>query len=109
MTSRERVAACLRHTKPDRVPIHEAFWAVTVQRWQGEGLPAGVSAEQYFGLEIGTMTVDNSFAFETEVLSSTDDYITVRDNWGDVRKDWKDRRSTPELIDFPIKTRAEWD
>jgi uroporphyrinogen decarboxylase len=108
MTSRERVAACLRHEKPDRVPLHEAFWGVTVERWRKEGLPEGVSAEQHFGLELDLIALDNSFGFETEVLSRGEQYITIRDNWGVTKKDWLDRRSTPELIDFPIKTRAEW-
>lgn len=109
MTSRERVAKALRHEKPDRVPLHEAFWAVTVERWRKEGLPEDVSAEKHFGLEIDLIALDNSFGFETKVLARTDQFITVRDNWGDTRRDWLDRRSTPELIDFPIKARAEWD
>ncbi len=109
MTSRERVEKCLRHERPDRVPIYEAFWEATLNRWRTEGLPEGADAEDYFGLEIDHIAMDNSFGFEPEVLERTDEYIVERDSWGDLKRNWIDHRSTPELLDFPIKTRAEWD
>jgi uroporphyrinogen decarboxylase len=109
MTSRERVGLCLRHQRPDRVPIQESFWEATVNRWRTEGLPAEVSAEDYFGLEIKQTSVDNSFGFPHEVIERTDEYIIERNSWGDLTKNWLDHRSTPELLDFSIKTRAQWD
>jgi len=109
MTSRERVGRCLRHQRPDRVPIHEAFWEATVNRWRTEGLPAEVSAEDYFGLEFALVSIDNSFGFPTEIVERTDEYIIERDSWGDLKRNWLDHRSTPELLDFSIKSRREWD
>jgi uroporphyrinogen decarboxylase len=109
MTSRERVGKALRHQQPDRVPIHEAFWEATTNRWRQEGLPPDVSPDDYFDTEIRTISVDNSFGLPTEVVERTDEYVTVRDNWGVLKRDWLDHRSTPELLDFPIKSRAQWD
>jgi uroporphyrinogen decarboxylase len=109
MTSRERVGLCLRHQRPDRVPIHESFWEATVNRWRTEGLPAEVSADDYFGLEIRQTSVDTSFGFPHEVIERTDEYIIERNSWGDLTRNWLDHRSTPELLDFSIKTRAQWD
>jgi uroporphyrinogen decarboxylase len=108
MTSRERVGLCLRHQRPDRVPIHESFWEATVNRWRTEGLPADVSAEDYFGLEIRQTSVDNSFGYPYEVVERTDEYIVARDSWGDLTRNWLDHRSTPELLGFSIQTRAQW-
>ena len=109
MTSRDRVLTCLRHGKPDRVPIHEAFWEATLNAWRTQGLPEGVSAEEHFGREIVIVNVDNSFGFPPEEIARTDEYVIERDNWGDTKRNWLDHRSTPELIGFPIETRAEWD
>jgi uroporphyrinogen decarboxylase len=53
--------------------------------------------------------VDNSFGFEPEIVERTDEYVIERDSWGDLKKNWNDRRSTPELFDFPVKSRADWD
>jgi uroporphyrinogen decarboxylase len=109
MTSRERVEKALRHKRPDRVPIHESFWQATADRWRTEGLPADVSPDDYFGTEIRLISVDNSFGFPYEVVEQADEYVVVRDEWGVLKRDWPDHRSTPELLDFHVKSRAQWD
>jgi len=109
MTSRERVGRCLRHERPDRVPIFECFWDATIDRWRGEGLPPDISAEDYFGLEIELMEVDNTFGFPPEIVERTGEYVIERDGWGYLKRNWADRRSTPELLDFAVKSRADWD
>ena len=57
MTARERFLAVL-NGKPcdDRLPMVEwvPWWHVTIERWEGEGLPAGMDyaqSLQYFGLD----------------------------------------------------------
>ena len=109
MTSRERVDRALRHQRPDRVPFHESFWEATGNRWRREGLPAGVSPDDYFETEFRYIGVDNSFAYPYEVIERTDEYVIERDNWGMLKRNWADRRSTPELLDFPIKSKTDWD
>lgn len=57
MTPRQRFLSALSFAPAgDRLPMLEwgAWWDETVARWQAEGLPAGVDAEQildYFGME----------------------------------------------------------
>ena len=109
MTSRERVGKALRHQRPDRVPFHESFWEATVNRWHREGLPADVPVDEYFDTEFRYMGVDNSFGYPYEVIERTDEYVIVRDDWGVVKRDWSDHRSTPELMDFAIKSKSDWD
>jgi uroporphyrinogen decarboxylase len=109
MTSRERVGKALRHETPDRVPIHESFWEATADRWRTEGLPADAPPDDHFNTEIRLIAVDNSFGFPLEEVERTDDHVVVRDEWGVLKRDWLDHRSTPELLDFRVKSRAQWD
>ena len=109
MNSRERVAKALRHERPDRVPMQESFWAATTNRWRGEGLPEGVSPDDHFETEIRLISVDNSFGFPPEEIERTDEYVVARDHWGVLTRNWLDHRSTPELLDFRVKSRADWD
>jgi uroporphyrinogen decarboxylase len=109
MTSRERVAKALRGEKPDRVPIHEAFWEATTNAWHTQGLPAGVSPDDQFDTEIRTIGVDNSFGYPHQEIEHTDEYVITRDSRGVLMRKWVDHRSTPELLDFAIKSRADWD
>jgi uroporphyrinogen decarboxylase len=108
MTSRDRVAACLRHGRPDRVPVFECFWDATLEQWRQQGLPADVAPEDHFGLDIRLMEVDNTFGFPHEVVERTEEYVVERDGWGYLKRNWTDRRSTPELLDFAVKSRADW-
>jgi uroporphyrinogen decarboxylase len=109
MTSRERVAKCLRGERPDRVAIHEAFWEATTNAWHQQGLPADVSPDDYFETELRTIGIDNSFGYPPEEVERTDEYVITRDSRGALMRNWLDHRSTPELLDFAIKSRADWD
>jgi uroporphyrinogen decarboxylase len=109
MTSRERVGKALRGERPDRVPIHESFWEATTNAWRGQGLPDGVSPDDYFGTEIRLLSIDNSFGLPSEEVERSAESVTVRDSWGILKRDWLDHRSTPELLDFAVKSRADWD
>ena len=109
LTSRERVGKALRGQRPDRVPIHEAFWGATANRWRGEGLPAGISPDDHFGTEIRCLTLDNSPGLPYQEVERTDEHVVARNEWGVLQRNWVDRRSTPELLDFPVKSKADWE
>ena len=108
MTSRERVLAALNHSEGDRVPIHDSPWATTVRRWHEEGLPAGVTPQQYFGFEFSGTGADLTLRMPTEVVEETDEYRIAWDGNGALRKNFRHSTSTPECIDFKIKTAADW-
>jgi uroporphyrinogen decarboxylase len=109
VTSRQRVAACLRHERPDRVPVFECFWDATLAQWRQQGLPADVAPAEHFDLDIRLMEVDNTFGFPHEVVARTEECVVERDGWGYLKRNWADRRSTPELLDFAVKSRADWE
>lgn len=108
MTSRERVTLALEHKEPDRVPIHDSPWGATIERWRKEGMPADISPHDYFGYELAGFSADTSPRFPVEILEETDEYIITRDSFGGVRKNWRDYSTTPEIIDWPVKTKEDW-
>lgn len=108
MDSRERILTALSHREPDRVPIHDGPWPATIDRWHREGLPEDMSPAEYFGYEIVFMGCDLSPRFPEETLEETDEYVIQRTATGAINKNFRDRRSTPGLVDRPIKTKEDW-
>ncbi len=108
MTGRERVLAALNHREGDRVPIHDTPWFTTVRRWHQEGLPVDMTPQQYFGFEQSGTGADLTLRMEPEVVEETDEYTIAWNSNGALRKNWKNATSTPECIDFKIKTASDW-
>ncbi len=108
MTSRERVLAALHHREPDRVPIDDHPWRTTVVRWHEEGLPEGVTPAEYFGFEFSGAGADTTLRMEPQVVEETDEYTIAWNANGALRKNFRHSTSTPECIDFKIKTSADW-
>ena len=109
LTSRERIMAALEHREADRVPITESMWGTTVARWHREGLPEGQTPQSYFGLETVGVPVDLTFQIPAEVVEQTDEYVVRRTEYGRLQKTWRHMASTPELLDFPVKCRSDWE
>jgi len=106
---RERIKMILQHREADRIPIHDSIWQATVDRWRSEGLPSGVSPNDYFGFEIAIFEADTSPRFPIEVLYEDEEYIVERDQYGGIRKNHKDYSTTPLIIDYPCKSREDWE
>ena len=109
MTGRERFQAALAHQPVDRIPIHDAPWSTTVERWHGEGLPAETSANEFFGYELGETWVGVNFKFPPETVEDTEEYTLLRNADGVLAKNWKHATSTPEWLDYTLRTRADWE
>jgi len=111
LTPRDRVIYALEHKedKLDRIPIHDSPWGATVDRWRREGLPPGVSPADYFGYEIAIFGADTSPQFPVEVLYENDEYIVERTSFGGIRRNHRDYSTTPEIIDWPCKSKEDWE
>jgi uroporphyrinogen decarboxylase len=109
MNARERVLAALNFEEGDRIPIHDTLWEVTVDRWHSEGLPVDVAPNEFFDYDMVWFGADTSPMFPVRTLSETDRYITETTPYGGVRRSHKDLSGTPELVDYPCKTRADWE
>lgn len=70
LTSRERFARMYAHQEADRVPIIDGPWEATIERWQREGMPAGVSYVDYFDLDrVSSISVDTSPRYPVQTSS----------------------------------------
>jgi len=108
MTGRERVLRALNHQVPDRVPIQDSPWGATVSRWRKEGLSEDISPDEYFGYEFAFFGADLSPRFPVKVIEKNEEYIITTTPMGGVRKNHRDYSTTPEIIDYPIKTKDDW-
>ncbi|TFH05378.1 MAG: hypothetical protein E4H09_02090 [Spirochaetales bacterium] len=116
MNSRDRFLATMNYRERDRCPWGEmGFWPETLDRWHTEGWPDGTYLNQYLGFDrlredVGVAT---GFipAFDEKVLEEDDTYRVVRRGSGDVVKEFKGKISfrMPQWIDFPLKTRSDWE
>jgi len=109
MDARDRVLLALQHREADRVPISDFPWSTTEERWHREGLPAGVSAAEYFGFDLWGFWGDNSLQLEPRTVEEGADYTVTTGTDGQTVRNWKGRTSTPELVDFAITSRARWE
>jgi uroporphyrinogen decarboxylase len=109
ITSQERVRLALNHKEADRIPIHDSPWGATVDRWRNEGLPHHVSVDEFFGYEIVQIGPDLSPMFPVRVLERTEEYITETTPYGGIRRNHRDYSTTPEIIDYGLKTREDWE
>jgi len=61
LDGRERFTAIMSFRRPDRFPLYEwlGYWKDTLDRWYGEGLPAGMTVEDYFDFDrIDSLPID---------------------------------------------------
>jgi len=109
MTARERFLMALEHKEADRIPIHDSPWKSAIRRWHGEGLPADVNPSEYFDFEMVVFGADTSPRFPVKTVEENKEYITKTTPYGGLRRDHKDYSTTPEIIDYPVKTRDDWE
>lgn len=108
-TPRKRVLRALNHKESDRIPIHDNPWTSTIDRWKSEGLPSGISPADFFGFEMASFSPDTSPQFPVEIIREDEEYIVERDSYGGIRKNHRDRSTTPEIIDYPCKSKMDWE
>ncbi|MDP6053180.1 MAG: uroporphyrinogen decarboxylase family protein [Candidatus Latescibacteria bacterium] len=108
MTSRDRIRNAISHKESDRIPIHDSPWGATVNRWRKEGMPDDIPPQEYFEYEMVSCSADLSPRFPIKILEKNEFYITETTPYGGVRKNFRDYSTTPEVIGWPIKSRADW-
>jgi len=109
MTPKDRVILALQHKEADRIPIQDMLWCTTEARWRGEGMPDDKPIHEQFGWEMAGFGGDETLRLPAERIEETDQYVVAKGADGAVVKNWKGRASTPEMIEFTIRTRADWE
>ncbi|MCC6446790.1 MAG: hypothetical protein IT210_25485 [Armatimonadetes bacterium] len=109
MTTYERMKRMYAHREADRVPITDAPWGSTLERWRREGMPEGISYTDYFGLDrFVSIGMDNSPRFPVGTVEETEEYIIHTSQWGATMRSWKHAGGVPEFLDFIIKDPDSW-
>lgn len=119
MTDRERFLACLLGGPTDRPPywLFWGPWETTWQRWRREGMLERFASygdvRRHFGAESPPAGLDVNCGpcprIERRVLEETDRFVVATDGWGIKRRDFKGHTSMPEFVEFPVKSRADWE
>lgn len=109
MTSRERILRMYEHREADRIPVTDSPWDATIERWHREGMPEGMSFQEYFGLDnVVSIGVDNSPRYPEKVLEETEEYVVRTTSWGATLKNWKHAGGVPEFLDFTVTDPESW-
>lgn len=113
MTGRERIGNILARKPVDRIGLFEHFWGDTYQEWAQQGhIQPGESLSDHFGFDMDLCWPLNMVAdldYQPEVLEETEETRLVRDGNGATMRHHKLHSSTPEHIDFLVKSRAQWE
>ncbi len=113
MTGHERMTNILKRKPVDRIGIYEHFWGDTQKKWTADGfIKEGENLDDHFGYDLSNCWPFNYVAdldFKPETISEDDDTIVQRDGNGAVMRRHKKHDTTPEHIDFAVKSRREWD
>lgn len=108
MTTHERFSRMYAHKEADRIPILDSPWADTIDRWVSEGMPSR-DYISYFDLDrTAYISLNNSPNYPQETIEETEDYRIYTTNWGATMRSWKKKTSTPEHLDFTVKTAQDW-
>jgi uroporphyrinogen decarboxylase len=89
--------------------MFDSFWWETERDFHTQGMPDAVSAEDYFDLDMGMFWFDQSFLLPRQVIEEYSDHRIVTDEWGTRHREFKDRQSTPGLIEFAVTDRRSWE
>ena len=114
MNSRERFNATMHYQSVDRGPFYEWLGCLveTINKWHGEGLPYGISVRDYFDFdkkEQVSIDLGPIPRFIPKIISEDVRYRISRGDTGITVKNLRGSLSMPSFIDFPVKTRNDWE
>ncbi len=113
MTGYERMSNILKRKPVDRIGLYEHFWGDTRKYWQGQGhIKPNEDLADHFNFDMtkcGCINMMADIDFVPEVLEETEETIVRRDGNGAVLRKHKLHNTTPEHIDFLVKSRKEWE
>jgi len=113
MTGIERISNILNKKPVDRLGVYEHFWDGTYPEYRKDGkVGADESFEDHFGFDMQegwpfNLTADLDFT--VKIVAETDETVTTLDGNGAYLRRHKKRETTPEHVDFTVKTRRDWE
>ncbi len=110
MNNREKFHEFCNFQPVDTPPIMISdLWEATRQRWEQEALPRDVNLYEYFDIEsLNTKMIDIVPVFHPpfaeQILEEHDGYVTKINGRGVKEKNFADKTSMPEFLEYPVKT-----
>jgi uroporphyrinogen decarboxylase len=112
--------------KPEYFPHFEAwgFWNETIDRWHKEGLPLDKTPWEFFELDQFMSNAPEELSYYTpnritqipywppfgyKLIEETGSYVVQRESDRIIKKQLKDKTSMPQFLDFPVKSRKDWE
>lgn len=62
----------------------------------------------YFGLEFAVLGYDHSLLRPRQVMEETQAFVVACESDGTVRREWKGRTTTPQFLQYPVQSEADW-
>jgi len=121
VNDRERFIACITGQPVDRPPywLFWGPWGTTWERWQAEGKPEHLRTmadiRAYFGSDklpteaVVPVNLGPCPKIARTVLFEDDESVVFTDSWGIKRRDFKGHTSMSEFLEFPVKSRLDWE
>lgn len=113
MTNRERIINTALGEPVDRLPIFFQLgpWGEAIERWQAEGMVGDWTEAFHVDRGIREVRVNLGFDpwFEFAVLEEREHTRVIRDHHGITQEIRKQGASIPHYIDYPVKTREDWE
>jgi len=113
MNGKERISRILKHQPVDRIGLYEHFWPDTYADYVKKGkINEDENFEDHFGLDLSlcwafSLVIDQDF--QPEMICEDEDTVTMKDGNGALLRRHKHHDTTPEHVDFTVKTREDWD
>lgn len=106
----ERVRKTLKCGEPDRIPLHDFFWAEFMQRWQKEKkLPEETNIYYYYDMDLMVISPNMDPKKKScQILEKRDDYVVWKSGFGCTIKKF-DYAPMPRYLDFSIKSAEEYE
>lgn len=115
MNGRERYLACLTGEEVDRPPFWLLWgpWGTTLQRWLNEGMPPGTDHRKAWAPDDPPHTIPVNCGpcptSDYTLVEEDDRTHTWIDRWGIRRRNLKGAESMSEFLEFPVKSRRDWE
>jgi len=102
---------------PDRPAAGDSFdYDSTRERWEREGLPAGMDPNEYFNMDFNVrwevpVKIGVLPSYDEEILEETEEYIVERRSSGETVRRFKHmpEPAMPQWIKYPLQSRADWE
>jgi len=117
MTPGERFVRCLAGQSVDRIPYGVGIgwipWGGGLARWRAESGRSDLDPAQEFGFDLScaapALNAGIFPPFERREIADEGDLVVFRDERGITARGRKDGCSMPEFLEYPVRTREDWE